>query len=450
MPQNSYRPLPSIDRVISDQRLAGRRVDGPLVEVSREVLDGARRRIAAGGEAPSFDDIVAEVGARLDEELRPPLYPLVNATGVIIHTNLGRAPLAAEAVEAMASVAAGYSNLEYDVASGARGSRHTILEPLLRRLTGAEAAMAVNNNASAVLLALSALAAGKEVVISRGQLVEIGGGFRIPDVMRQSRAKLVEAGTTNRTRASDFEAAIGARTAAVMRVHPSNFKISGFTETPALGDLVGVAHAAGVMLIDDLGSGCLLDTTQYGLPPEPTPQASIAAGADVVMFSGDKLLGGPQAGLIVGRAEPLAKLKRHPLARAVRLDKASIAGLAATLRIYVEGAAEVKFPVWRMIAAPLDALDTRAAAIATRIGPAAHVVDGRSVAGGGSLPEESLRSRIVAVAPPRGTNASAVATRLRSRGVVARVEDGRVLLDPRTIDPADDVRVAEAVAAALT
>ena len=449
MASGAYRDLPSVDRIITDPRVrAAAAPDSLAAQVARDVLDEARARIAAGGDAPAFDAVVEAVTGRIDAAVSPPLRPLINATGVILHTNLGRAPLAPEAVEAMAAVARSYSNLEFDVESGARGSRHTILEPLLCRLTGAEAAMAVNNNASAVLLALSALAAGREVVLSRGQLVEIGGGFRIPDVMRQSRAKLVEVGTTNRTRAADYEAAIGSKTAALMRVHPSNFKVVGFTETASLTELARAARAAGVLLLDDLGSGCLLDTTRYGLPAEPTPQASIAAGADVVTFSGDKLLGGPQGGLIVGRKEPLAKMKRHPLARAVRLDKASIAGLAATLRIYLEGGAEEAIPVWRMIAAPIDVLERRAAAIAALV-PGARVLDGRSMVGGGSLPEESLQARVVAVEPPRGLNATVLAARLRARDVIARVEDGLLLLDPRTVDPDDDARVAESLRAAL-
>ncbi len=454
MPPTSLRSLPSVDRIISDAAFADTRARELLTGIARDALDDARRAISDGGGAPSFDDLVADVRRRYEEALRPPVRRIINATGVILHTNLGRAPLAGEAVEAMAAVSRGYSNLEFDMASGARGSRHTILEPLLRRLTGAEAAMAVNNNASAVLLALAALASGKEVVVSRGQLVEIGGGFRIPDVMRQSRARLVEVGTTNRTRAADFAAAVGPKTAALLRVHPSNFKISGFTEMPSLDELASVARDAGVLLIDDLGSGCLLDTTAYGLPPEPTPQASIAAGADVVTFSGDKLLGGPQAGLVAGSAKAIAAMKRHPLARAVRLDKASIAGMAATLRLYLEGAAEARIPVWRMISTPIGELDARARAIAARIpgGPsgsgAATLVDGRSMIGGGSLPEESLPARLVAVAPARG-NATALARRLRERDVVARIEDGQLLLDPRTVDPADDAQLAEAVVAAL-
>jgi L-seryl-tRNA(Ser) seleniumtransferase len=373
---------------------------------------------------------------------------LINATGIILHTNLGRAPLSDDAIAAMQAVSGAYSNLEFDMETGLRGSRHSILEPLLRRITRAEAGMAVNNNASAVLLALSALAGGKEVVVSRGELVEIGGGFRIPDVMRQSRAKLVEVGTTNRTRAADFEAAIGPQTAAIMRVHPSNFRVTGFTESPSIEELANVARTAGVRLIDDVGSGCLLETARYGLAPEPTPQSSIEAGADVVMFSGDKLLGGPQGGLIVGRRDAIDRMKRHPLARAVRLDKASIAGLAATLRIYVEGEAEKRIPIWRMIATPLDDIASRADDIARQAGLAATTLEGKSMMGGGSLPEEGLATVLVAIAPSRGRNATVIAGALRDHDIIARVEHGRVLLDPRTFDSAEDGRVAAACAAA--
>jgi L-seryl-tRNA(Ser) seleniumtransferase len=418
------------------------------VGVAREVLEAARRRIAAGEPAPSEEDVVDEVEKRVLEERRSPLGALINATGVILHTNLGRAPLSHDAIEAMTAAVAGYSNLEFDLESGARGSRHTILEPLLRRVTGAEAAMAVNNNAAAVLLALAALASGKEVVVSRGQLVEIGGGFRIPDVMRQSRAKLVEVGTTNRSRVSDYEAAIGPKTAALMRVHPSNFRMSGFTESASIEELAELARIRGILLIDDVGSGCLLDTTRFGLEPEPTPQASIAAGADIVMFSGDKLLGGPQGGLIAGRRAPIEKMKRHPLARAMRLDKASIAGLAATLRTYVEGTAEENIPVWQMITMPLDELDRRASEIARRVGRGAEVMDGRSMIGGGSLPEEGLPSRVVALAGG-GRGAASLARELRRRGIVSRVEAGKLLLDLRTVDPAEDARLGDECAAVL-
>ena len=445
--REQFRSLPSLDRLTSDARLGGHQARTLITALSREVLDDVRARIAGGESAPSFDAILDEVALRLEHQLRPPLRAMINATGVIIHTNLGRAPLAEEAIEAMVAVSRGYSNLEFDAETGARGSRHAILEPLLCRLTGAEAAIAVNNNASAVLLALAALARGKEVLLSRGQLVEIGGGFRIPDVMRQSRAKLVEVGTTNRTRVADYEAAASPKTAAILRVHPSNFKIIGFTEQAELGELAALAQRLGVLLIDDIGSGCLLDTTAYGLAAEPMPQASIAAGADIVMFSGDKLLGGPQGGLIVGRKQAIDRLKRHPLARAVRLDKASIAGLAATLRLYVDGSAAHRVPVWRMIAMPLDAIRDRAQVMAASIGDAARVIDGRSMIGGGSLPEESLPTCLVALRSTHG--ATTLAARLRERDVIARVEDRRVLLDPRTIAPEDDARVAAACQRAL-
>jgi L-seryl-tRNA(Ser) seleniumtransferase len=422
--------------------------DGLSAAVARETLADVRGDVRAGSTLPDYDAIVGRVVARLAAEVEPPLRPLINATGVIIHTNLGRAPLAAEAIAAMEVVSQGYSNLEFDVGTGRRGSRHMILEPLLRRVTGAEAGLTVNNNAGAVVLALSALAAGKEVIISRGQLVEIGGGFRIPDVMRQSRAKLVEVGTTNRTRLADYETAITARTAAIMRVHPSNFRIMGFAETPSAADLAALAHDRALLFLDDLGSGCLLDTTAYGLTQEPRPQDSIALGADVVMFSGDKLLGGPQGGLIAGKKDALDRMKRHPLARAVRLDKASIAGLAATLQLYVEGKAPDRVPVWRMIGIPLDEIARRADAMAAAIGPVATVTEGRSMIGGGSLPEESLPTKLVALRPGRG-GVTALAAALRIRGLIARVERDSLLLDPRTIAPLDDEQVASICVEAL-
>jgi L-seryl-tRNA(Ser) seleniumtransferase len=369
---------------------------------------------------------------------------------VIIHTNLGRAPLSDEALAAMAEASRGYSNLEFDLEAGARGSRYVHLEEQLRRLTGAQAALAVNNNASAVLLALSALCAGREVVISRGQLVEIGGGFRIPDVMAQSGARLVEVGTTNRTYLRDYEGAICEETAALMRVHTSNFKVTGFTKSVPLDDLARLAHGRKLWLIDDLGSGCLLDTTRFGLVREPTPQESLRAGADLALFSGDKLLGGPQAGIIVGRKEAVDLLRKHALARAVRMDKATIAGLAATLDHYLKDEALEKVPVWRMIATPLDAIARRARRWARAAGHDAKVVDGLSMIGGGSLPEEGLATKLLAIAPA-GRPAEALARRLRENDppVIARIERDTLLLDPRTVHPREDKSVIEALRAAL-
>jgi L-seryl-tRNA(Ser) seleniumtransferase len=350
----------------------------------------------------------------------------------------------------MAAAAAGYSNLEFDLDAGVRGSRFVHLESILRQLTRADAAIAVNNNAAAILLALSSLACGREVIISRGQAVEIGGGFRIPDVLRQSDARLVEVGTTNRTYLRDYEAAVTPDTAAIMRVHASNFRIVGFTETPQVQDLARLAHEHGLLLLDDLGSGCLLDTTRFGLAPEPTVQQSLAAGADLVMFSGDKLLGGPQAGIIVGRRDLVEQLRRHPLARALRMDKATIAALTATLVHYLRGEALENVPVWRMISAPVDGIQRRARRWARAIGEPAKVVDGRSMVGGGSLPEESLPTRLVAI-PGDGPYVTDMARRLRlgEPPLVARIERDALLLDPRTVLPQQDSTVIRVVRAAL-
>ncbi len=444
-----YRSLPSVDRLLADERLrrAAAEIGSEAVtDAVREELAERRSGIAEGQPAPDEEDVVRAAAERAYASLRASLRPVINATGVIIHTNLGRAPLSDAAIAAMATVSRGYSNLEFDLDRGERGSRHEHVEALLRRVTGAEAAIAVNNNASALLLALSALAHDREVVISRGQLVEIGGGFRIPDVMRQSGARLVEVGTTNRTYIRDFEAAAGESTAALMRVHASNFRIIGFTESPSLPDLAALAHSRGLLLIDDLGSGCLLDTSAHGLAAEPTPQESLAAGADLVLFSGDKLLGGPQAGIVLGRSHCIALLKRHPLARAVRMDKASIAALNATLLHYARGEAVEKIPVWRMISTPPAALRARARRWARGLA-GASVVESRSMVGGGSLPEESLPTFVLALEPRDGTTVDEMARRLRAGDppVVGRIDHGRLLLDPRTADPRHDAIVRQAL-----
>ncbi|MGA2285991.1 MAG: L-seryl-tRNA(Sec) selenium transferase [Dehalococcoidia bacterium] len=448
-----YRRLPSVDRLLSDERLAGlRSAVAPqiVVDVAREELERVRAAIAGGQAAPSYEEIVESLVERLTTVTTPGLRRVINATGVIIHTNLGRAPLSAEAMAAMSAVSGGYSNLEIDLTEGERTNRHVHVEALLCRLTGAEAGLAVNNNAAALLLALSAFAREKEVIISRGQLVEIGGGFRIPEIMAESGARLVEVGTTNRTYLRDYEAAIGERTAAFLRVHTSNFRMVGFTESVPAAELARLAHARGLLLLDDPGSGCLLDTTQFGLGKEPTLQESLAAGADLVFSSGDKLLGGPQAGIVLGRRDLVETLKKHPLARSGRLDKGAIAALAATLLHYVKHEAVEKVPVWRMIALPVAEIKARAKAWAKAVGREARVVDGRSMVGGGSLPEESLPTKLLALGGD-SLDVTSLARRLRlgDPPVVARVERDTLLLDPRTVDPGEDAELVAALKAAL-
>ena len=464
---NPYRGLPSVDALLQHESVAAltsRLPSERLTEHVRDVLAQARARIqSSNGDGTTNNEAIdgnavaaglaADVVASVDRASQPSLIPAINATGVIIHTNLGRAPLSDAARAAMEAVSAEYSNLEFDLEAGGRGSRLDHLQALLKVLTGAEAGIAVNNNASALLLALTALAQGREVIISRGQAVEIGGGFRIPDVLRQSGAQLVEVGTTNRTRASDYANAVTDNTAAILRVHSSNFRIVGFTEEPSLLELRSVADEHGVLLLDDLGSGCLLDTTVYGLAPEPTPQESTAAGVDLMMFSGDKLLGGPQAGIAAGRADLVDMLKRHPLARALRCDKATIAALTATLTHYFRGEAERTVPVWRMIAAPPAMIRERAQTLLDGIGRG-RIEQSESMVGGGSLPGESLPTFVLALDAsdlPEGLTVAGLAQRLRmgSPPVVARVANDALLLDPRTIASGSLADVVERVRGAL-
>jgi L-seryl-tRNA(Ser) seleniumtransferase len=428
------RQLPSVDRLLRSERLA--RLPRELaVSAARQVLDDARRTARNGGWPHTLDDLPGLVEQRVLDITTPSLRPVLNASGVVIHTNLGRAPLSPGALRATQQTASGYSNLEYQLDAGQRGSRHSLVTGLLAQLTGAEDALVTNNNAAAVLLILSALAAGREAIISRGQLVEIGGGFRIPDVMRQSGARLVEVGTTNRTYAADFEAAITADTALMLRVHASNFLQVGFIHQPTLAELVEVATRHARPVVDDLGSGSLLDTSRFGLVREPMVQESVAAGTALVAFSGDKLLGGPQAGIIVGRSAEIGQLRRHPLMRAIRPDKLTLAALGATLVHYVRGEAEREVPVWRMIAAPLDALRERASAIARRLG--ADTSETRSAIGGGSLPGQSQPSWAISL-DATSPDALAAALRRADPPVIGRVDHDRVLLDLRAILPEQD------------
>ena len=434
--KKEFRSLPSVDKILSDERIVRceEAYSRPTVlQVAREYLDEARVRLKGGEPAPLFDDIIGSICARISSIASSSLRPVINATGVILHTNLGRAPMSEETARAMAECSIGYVNLEIDLDDGKRGSRQIHVESLLCRLTGAEAALVVNNNASAVLLALSALAKRKEVIVSRGQAVEIGGGFRIPNVMRQSGAKLIEVGTTNRTYVSDYEEAITPRTAALLRVHSSNFKVVGFTESVGIGDLVGLGKRHGIPVLDDIGSGCLIDTTRFGLEYEPLVQDSIKASVDLVMFSGDKLLGGPQAGIIVGREELVAKLRKHPLARAVRIDKVRLAGLAATLLHYVKGEAESKLPVWQMISMPVEHIENRARKWVNALGECASIIEGQSMIGGGSIPGGTIPTRLVCVSFNGGIKELADKLRKGSPSIIGRVENNKLLLDPRTV-----------------
>jgi L-seryl-tRNA(Ser) seleniumtransferase len=428
----SLRDLPSVDRMLADERLAVH-PRALALQACRTALERARKAIRAGLDP---GDPVELALRELETSGRPSLRRVINATGVIVHTNLGRAPLPRAALDQVVAVGGGYSNLELDLVAGSRGSRQSHLAALLQRLTGAAASLVVNNNAAAVMLALAALAEGREVLVSRGELIEIGDGFRIPEVLARSGARLVEVGTTNRTRAEDYERAAGPETAAILRVHQSNFRVVGFAELPALAELAGVAGQLGVPLIDDLGSGALVE-----LSGEPTPQASLAAGADLVCCSGDKLLGGPQAGIVAGREDLVERLRRHPLQRALRADKLTLAALEATLRLYLDPSlARVEIPVLRMLEETPEAVRLRAERLAQAVG--GEVEETVARVGGGALPLLELPSFACAV-----DESLAGPLRLGDPPVLGIVRDGRLLLDLRTVAD-DEVEIAAAAVAA--
>lgn len=437
--QQALRALPSVDRLLvapAAQEIAAEYGRQLLVDVLRDVLGEMRRSIQLGGDpSTSVEAIIERVREELGDRLAPTLRPVINASGVIVHTNLGRAPLSKDALEAMQAVTSGYSNLEYDLVRGARGSRTVHASRLLEQITGCEDALVVTNNAAAVLLMLTTLCGGREVIISRGQLVEIGGGFRVPDVMAQSGARLVEVGTTNRTHLRDYEQAINEQTGAILVAHHSNFRIVGFTAEPGLAELAQLAHEHDLPLLFDQGSGALMDTEQYGLAAEPLVGDALAAGVDVITFSGDKLLGGPQAGILCGRAALLAPIKRHPLARAVRADKSCLAALNATLLHYVKQDAEREVPVWRMIARAPEDLRAEALQWAGQLlasGIATSVVAGDSTVGGGSVPGARLPTYLLAIAVPQPDE---LAADLRSWNppIIGRIAQHQLLLDPRTV-----------------
>lgn len=429
-----------------------------LTVLVREVVDDERRRLGRGGPARDATALAEEAAGRLVAFTADGPTAVINATGVIVHTNLGRAPWPRGVATAAAEAASEYLLLELDRTTGRRGARGRVAEDHLVALTGAEDALVTNNNAAALALAVGlagrARGRGAGVAVSRGELVEIGGGVRIPDIVRRAGARLVEVGTTNRTHASDFAGPLAdGRASMVLRVHPSNFTMAGFIEAPDPAEVARTAHEHGAIVVDDLGSGALLDTADHGLAHEPMPHERLAAGADIVTFSGDKLVGGPQAGLIVGRADLIARIRRDPLARAMRPDKVTMAGVALTLGLYRAGRATTEIPVWRMISMPLSDLQARAAAVVGRIGPDAAVVDLRSTVGGGSLPGETQASAGIAVTPrTRGSAASDRLLAALRRGtpiVIGRIQDDAVVLDLRTVEPERDVDLADAVGRAL-
>jgi L-seryl-tRNA(Ser) seleniumtransferase len=474
------RQIPSVDELLRQPRLAAlaARIDrNLLLEITRAALTDLRARLAAEADADNgaahgrrtiilpLDPAALqnEIANAVEQILAQSLQPVINATGVILHTNLGRAPLTEAAVEEFRRTATQYSNLEYNLEAGARGKRDVHTAHLLERLTGAEAAIVVNNCAAAVLLVLAALAHDGEVIVSRGELIEIGDGFRIPDIMAQSGATLREVGTTNRTRIADYENAITEKTRVLLRVHPSNFQITGFTDKPSLQDLAALAHRRNLPLVEDLGSGCLVDLSAHGIT-EPLVRHSIEAGAHIVMFSGDKLLGGPQAGIIAGKRDLVTKIRRHPLFRALRVDKLTIAALEATLGAYLRGAYD-EIPSLRMIRLGASEIKLRAenflreltaeiplGSDPTKAQIELEIIDGASLVGGGSTPSQSLPTKLIRIASARHS-AAQLEQRLRRApagiSVIARVESDRLLLDLRTVLPTQEPQLVQSVAAAL-
>ena len=431
--------IPSVDSILRSPladnliNTAGREL---AVKAIQHSLDHLREKMLSGLPLPEVDVIITEANKLAREWMRPSLYPVINASGIILHTNLGRAPLSGDTIKAMQGVSASYNNLEFDLQKGKRGKRSIHAEEILKNLTGAESALVVNNNAAAVLLILTALAKRKKVIIPNSQLVEIGGGFRVPDVMRQSGAKLIPIGTTNRIHLSDYIQALEDGASLVLNAHHSNFKIIGFTTEPKLEEVIAAAHNYSIPFVYDLGSGALVDTSPYGLAHEPTVFDAMSAGADIICFSGDKLLGGPQAGIIIGTSELMNKVKRHPLARAVRADKTCLSGISTTLIHYLKGEAEDKIPIWKMIALDVDTIRQRAQNWKKSIGRGI-VIKGNSMVGGGSLPGETLPTYLLALDVPR---ANKFLKRLRTLPfpIVARIENDQILFDPRTVFPSQE------------
>jgi L-seryl-tRNA(Ser) seleniumtransferase len=447
---NDLSKIPSVDQILSSkpgQLLVGKYGHQALVDAVRTCLDLVRKDfLKNGSQVPDLEILLQMTTDLLEERLKPTLVPVLNASGVIIHTNLGRAPISKAALEAVRNVSGGYSTLEFSLETGGRGSRLIHAESQFQQLLGTESALVVNNNASAVLLCLTVLTRGKKVIISRSQLVEIGGGFRIPEVLRHSGTDLVEIGTTNKVHLFDYEQAYSEETTAVMRAHSSNYSIVGFTSEPELSEIVASAHQAGLWFFDDLGSGAMLDTSVYGLKHEPMVQESLAAGADLVCFSGDKLLGGPQAGIILGRKELIDQLKVHPLARAIRADKMALSALSATLDHYIKGEALSAVPVWQMISADKESLKFRAEKWKKAL-KQGDIIEALSMVGGGSLPGETLPTYVLALEVDHPNQLLEI-LRKGSSSVIGRVEDDKVLLDPRTVLPETDPEFIKAIQSA--
>jgi L-seryl-tRNA(Ser) seleniumtransferase len=462
MTDNPFRGLPSVNDVLgapSVQALAGQHAHDLIVTAIRAELEELRQRLGKGeaidGQS-SIETVASRVAERLKRECQPKLRAVINATGIVLHTNLGRAPIAEEAARAAHEAAHGYLNLELDLETGKRSSRQVAIREWVCRLTGAESATAVNNNAAATVVVLRAICQGKEVVISRGQLIEIGGSFRIPEIMGVSGAILREVGTTNITRLADYERAIGPNTGALLQVHSSNYRISGFTKSVTLSDLAALGKKHGLPVIDDIGSGALVDFARFGFQGEPVARASIAAGADLVLFSGDKLLGGPQAGIIAGRKEWIQKIEKDPLMRAFRLDKMTLAALETTLRFYLnEEQALREVPVLRLLGTPLTELRQRAEGLAQRLGEvkgvaAAKACEDVAFVGGGSLPDQAMKTWVVEV-EASGLSDAELARRLRmgTPAVMGRLRDGKLVLDVRTVFPRQETALVKTVERAV-
>ena len=452
--ENKFRDLPSVDKLLAtdeSKALVEIYSHGALVTLARDSLQAARQCISDGGSAPSLEALVGEIARKAKTLWKSSPRRVINATGVVIHTNLGRVPLSEEAAKAAMEAGAGYSDLEINLEKGERGGRDATLKSLVSRLTGAESALAVNNNAAALHLILSVLALGRDVIVSRGEAVEIGGGVRVPEILSASGARLVEVGTTNRTYLSDYRNAITENTALFLKVHSSNFKVIGFTEAPDTGALAALGQESGIPVVHDVGSGCLIDTRDFGLSDEPRPQDSISAGMDLVAFSGDKLLGGPQAGIIAGRQVLISELARHPLARAARIDKMTMAALTATLLHYLKEEHLDKVPVWRMISMPLETIKLRALEWRDSIGNGVDVVETTSAIGGGSLPGDTLPTWALRVRPPNVVTVDSLAKSLRTgpTPVLGRIDNDALLLDPRTVLTEQEAALKEAVIRAL-